>query len=97
MKKAQTLASNANINPNVYYGQIKINFNDENFMTRPNVLETMISIKLKNSEGSDRIPKRIILYAAEILGEPLTVLMNKIYEKRRLKKNYLGKQKVEIW
>ena len=73
--------SNANINPYVYNGQRKINVNDENFMPRPNVLEAMKSIELKNSEGSDRIPKRIILYAAEILGEPFTVLMNKIYEK----------------
>ena len=47
-------------------------------MTLHNVTKAMKEIKLKNSEGCDRIPQRILLDGIEILAGPMTTLFNKI-------------------
>ena len=53
-------------------------------MTTENVIKAMKEIKLKNAEGCDRIPQRILLDGIEILSGPLSVLFNKIYLQNRL-------------
>ena len=63
--------------------------NDTNFMTMENVLKAIKEIKLKNSEGWDRISQRIFIDGMEILVEPLSVLFNKIYTQRTLPEQWL--------
>ena len=41
---------------------------DFNFMTELNVKKAMESLKLKNAEGHDRIPQRLLIDGAEILN-----------------------------
>ena len=53
------LADNAIINPNVYNGTNKMREVPSNFMTAEAVMRAMRDIKLKNTEGVDRIPQRI--------------------------------------
>ena len=52
-----------------------------NFMTEVNVRSKMELLKLKNAEGFDRIPQRILIDGAELLNvltNRLTVINNKI-------------------
>ena len=53
-------------------------------MTSDNILKAVSSIKMKNSEGDDRIPQRIIIDGISLLLRPLTVLFGKIYETKNL-------------
>ena len=85
--KVNSLISNANINQSVYNGITKIRVNEENFMTLHNVTKAMKEIKLKNSEGCDRIPQRILLDGIEILAGPMTTLFNKIYLQKSYQNN----------
>ena len=87
--KVNSLISNANINQSVYNGITKIRVNEENFMTLHNVTKAMKEIKLKNSEGCDRIPQRILLDGIEILAGPMTTLFNKIYLQKKLPEQWL--------
>ena len=53
-------------------------------MTEENILKAVRSIKLKNSEGQDRIPQRIIIEGIPILIRPLTKLFANIYNNREI-------------
>ena len=59
--KVNSLVNQATVCPQVYNGSPKIEVDDVNFMPMENVLRSMKEIKLKNSEGWDRIPQRIII------------------------------------
>ena len=72
------------LNPEVYNGVPKINCNNDFFMSRSEVETCLKSIKLKNSEGYDRIPQRILADGALILLTPLTKLFNLIYHQKAI-------------
>ena len=44
------------------------------FTTRSNILECIDSLKLKNTEGYDRIPQRILIDGRDFSIEPLSNL-----------------------
>ena len=44
--------------------------------------KAFLSIKLKNSEGRDRIPQRILVDAAELLIKPFAAICNYIYQQK---------------
>ena len=48
-------------------------------MTEQNVLKAVQNIKLKNSEGCDGIPTRILVDGINELIEPMRTLFNNIY------------------
>ena len=77
--KINNLVSEISIDQNVYNGSRKINEQDKNFMTRENIRNAISTLKLKNSEGFDRIPQRILIDGMQLLIEPFTVLFNQIY------------------
>ena len=54
------------------------------FMSSANILECLKDIKIKNSEGFDRISQRVLADGAEILLLPLKVIFNKIYNKNKI-------------
>ena len=72
-------ASTTSIDNNVYNGSKKINEQNKNFMSEVNIRKSILSLKLKNSEGYDRIPQRILIDGMSILLEPFTKLFNLIY------------------
>ena len=79
-KKTTDIVSETEINDNVYNGTRKLNEQDKNFMTDVNIINAIKSLKLKNSEGYDRIPQRIILDGLSILTKPFSNLFNLIYK-----------------
>ena len=87
--KINTILNETVIDPEVYNGKTKLNAQSENFMTEPDILLAVKSLSLKNCEGHDRIPTRILIDAIEILKNPLSVLFNRIYETKQLPQQWL--------
>ncbi len=83
-RKIENLTSNAIINAQVYNGTNKINVNDLNFMSSDKVLEAMKDLKIKNSEGTDRIPQRILADGIELLHRPLSALFYLVYTQKQI-------------
>ena len=52
-------------------------------MTEIKVREVLSKLKIKNCEGFDRIPLRILNEGAEILNKPLAQLFKLIYETKQ--------------
>ena len=53
-------------------------------MTELNVRKCLKGLKIKNCEGVDRIPLRILNDGAEILTSPITRLLNIIYATKKI-------------
>ena len=60
-KKVGDIVKETVVNPRVFNGGQKIYAESSAFMTRDNILECMNGLKLKNTEGYDRIPQRILI------------------------------------
>ena len=78
-EKIRNITTTTRINDTVYNGSRKITETDKNFMTPTNVKAAILNLKLKNSEGYDRIPQRILIDGISILLEPLEKLFHLIY------------------
>ena len=76
-------------NENVYNGKQKLISQNENFMTADNIVTAVKTLKIKNCEGHDRIPQRILVDGIEILKTPLAVLFDKIYHTKSLPQQWL--------
>ena len=68
--KVSNLTTENNIQQNVYNGRQKIYANNYNFMDKQSVIEAISSIKIKNCEGYDRIPQRILVDGIKYLSPP---------------------------
>ena len=53
-------------------------------MTQDKVLKAMKSLDIKNCEGPDQIPQRVLADGIEILHEPFSHLFNLIYSRRTI-------------
>ena len=53
-------------------------------MSTLNIRKAIQSLKLKNSEGYDRIPQRILIDGKSKLVEPFSVLFNLIYSTNKI-------------
>ena len=60
-KKVDDIVSTTAIDNDVYNGTRKITKQNKNFMLTANIRNAIQSLKLKNSEGFDRIPQRILI------------------------------------
>ena len=58
--KVKRLVRDSAIDPNIYNGRQKILSDNVFFMGKEAVLDCVASLKIKNSEGYDRVPQRII-------------------------------------
>ena len=83
-QKIKNLSANIEINEHVYNGVSKFTTGDKNFMTSENILKAVQSIKLKNSEGHDRIPQRLLIDGISVLLQPLTSLFDNIYISKQI-------------
>ena len=83
-KKITDIVSETEINDNVYNGTRKLNEQDKNFMTDVNIINAIKSLKLKNSEGYDRIPQRILVDGGVQLIKPLAKLFALIYSEKMI-------------
>ena len=75
------------INRNVYNGSRKMEEEDSNFMSETEIMEAVPSLKMKHSEGYDRIPQRVIIDDNEIELDDLNRSFNSF--KVIMKKKYL--------
>ena len=53
-------------------------------MSELNVRKCLIGLKIKNCEGVDRVPLRILNDGAQFLSGPITSLLNIIYLTKRI-------------
>jgi hypothetical protein len=65
--KVERIVSKVKINVNVCNGTRKVNVLNKNFMDRNSVRECILNLKIKNSEGWDRIPQRVLVDGLEVL------------------------------
>ena len=61
---------NARVDQNVYNGTRKLVVADSDFMSPLEIIECVNQLKLKNCEGYDRIPQRILIDGIEVLIKP---------------------------
>ena len=87
--KVNDIVRDVVIDPTVHNGGRKIYANDYMFMTRTDIVNSVKSLKVKNSEGYDRIPQRVLIDGLEILVEPLTIFFNKVYMSREIPGQWL--------
>ena len=79
------------IDASVYNGTRKINSDTENFMTPENLLIAIKSLKIKNCEGFDRIPVRILIDGTNELVQVLSHLFNLIYKHKTIPSQWRSK------
>ena len=60
-QKVKDISSTTKVDDGVYNGNRKINEQNKNSMQTSDVRKAILSLKLKNSEGFDRIPQRILM------------------------------------
>ena len=77
--KVKLLSDQAQVSGAVYIGRKKVNGNEKMFMSLDDIIECVKSIKIKNCEGYDRIPQRILVDGIGYLALPLAHLFNEIY------------------
>jgi hypothetical protein len=65
-------------------------------MNKDSIRSVMESMKIKNSEGCDRIPRRIIKEGLENLLEPFKQLFKKIYIQRSVPEQWLLAKTIPI-
>ena len=83
-KKIADIVQSTAIDAEVYNGTRKITDNNKNFMSIENIRNAIQSLKLKNSEGYDRIPQRILIDGMTKLVEPFSILFNLIYSTNKI-------------
>ena len=62
--KITPIISETRISNNAYNGKKKVDHPNSFFMTESDILECLKNIKIKNCEGFDRIPQRILVDGA---------------------------------
>jgi hypothetical protein len=94
--KVKNIVLSVNINEGVYNGTRKVNTENKMFMNMDSIRSVMESMKIKNSEGYDRIPQQIIKEGLENLLVPFTQLFKKIYTERSVPEQWLLAKTIPI-
>jgi hypothetical protein len=94
--KVKNIVLSVNIKEGVYNGTRKVNTENKIFMNMDSLRSVMESTKIKNSEGFDRIPQRIIKEGLENLLVPFTQLFKKIYTQRSVPEQWLLAKTIPI-
>ena len=87
--KIKNALDSTQINQNVYNGKRKVISNNKMFMGQNEILECVNSIKIKNCEGHDRIPQRILVDGIDHLIGSLTQLFKLIYDQNQIPEQWL--------
>ena len=95
--KVTKIVDETNVNSNVYNGIQKVVAQSENFMSMSSIEECIKSIKIKNTEGYDRIPQRILVDGLDLLLPPLTLLFEKIYKEKKVPEQWLVSKTIPIF
>ena len=88
-QKVSNIVTEQKINDSVYNGKSKMYCADSHFMSIDNIVKVVKTLKIKNCEGHDRIPQRILIDGIEILKFPLSYLFNQIYNQKKVPEQWL--------
>ena len=83
-KKVKDIVSTCEVDNEVYNGTRKVNCPSTNFVSTQNVSDILRSMKIKNCEGYDRIPQRILNEGSDSLLIPITHLFKLVYEHKKI-------------
>ena len=90
--KINSITSTTQISNTVYNGKKKVDHPNSFFMTEKDILDCLCKIKIKNCEGFDRIPQRVLVDGAPILIHPLRELFRRVYYQNSLPEQWLISQ-----
>ena len=82
--KVQNIIREQTVNNNVFNGTQNVFSTEFDFMKESDVLKAMNTLKIKNCEGHDRIPLRILADGKQFLLKPLANLFYKIYQTKQI-------------
>ena len=95
--KIKDVLADISINTDVYNGTKKVNAENSFFMTPTWVRECMESLKIKNTEGYDRIPQRVLVDGSDVLSGPFSDLFNKIYQEKAIPGQWLISKTIPVY
>jgi hypothetical protein len=78
-KKISAIINGVRVDDQVYNGRKRLSASDKMFMDPISVRKVILSLKMKNTEGFDRIPQRVLVDGVEILAPAFTQLFELIY------------------
>ena len=82
--KVRGLVDDTVMDRNVYNGKLKLQSESMFFMDYDSIVDCVKSLKIKNSEGNDRVPQIILFDGLDHLIDPLTTLFSKIYYSKEI-------------
>ena len=82
--KVNNIYNKAKIDQQIYNSKNKLNFTVKFFMADSDILQCIKTIKIKNCEGVDWIPQRILVVSADHLVTTLTFLFKLIYTQKEV-------------
>ena len=85
--KVEKITRETIVDQNVYNGYRKLAADNQMFMSFSEVEKCIKSIKIKNCEGYDRIPQRVLNEGIEHLLSPLSILFRSIYNSKFITSN----------
>ena len=94
--KIKNIINSTGVDDEVYNGSTKAKSEAKFFMDPLSVKECMQSLKVKNTEGYDRIPQRVLVDGVDILVNPFSVLFNKIYYEKSIPEQWLIAKTIPI-
>ena len=94
--KIKNIIIDVKVENNVYNGKKMVQSSDVNFMCENDIIEAVMHLKIKNCEGHDRIPQRLLTDGIHILIKPLTVLFSKIYMQMNIPQQWLFSKIVPV-
>ena len=95
-RKVKTIVESTNINPEVHNGNRKIININEFSLNENDISECIKGLKIKNCEGYDRIPQRVLIEGIEIILAPLTKLFKLIIAQNKIPEQWLISKTIPI-
>ena len=95
-KKVDDITKATSICPEVYNGHQKIFADIGHTIEECDILECVKELKLKNCEGFDRIPQRILSDGIKVLSKPLTTLFKMIFNTHQIPEQWLIAKTIPI-
>ena len=95
-KKIRDLLEEVIINEDNYNGTQKVQPENKMFMDPVSVKEELSSLKIKSSEGFDRIPQRILVDGADFLVRSFEGLFERIYYQKTVPDQWLVSKTIPV-
>ena len=95
--KITVLSDMLPVNTKVYNGTKKLEQGNKMFMDKVSIMECILSLQVKNSEGYDRIPQRILVDGADVLIATFEGLFSRIYTQVRVPDQWLVSKTIPVY